>query len=282
MVNVPELVEAARANPRIVRGFKCHGESGGFSHWGLEVLSKAAEAGQETGLPLYMHTGELFPVNDAARPEAASVIPTALSKLKGGDIMAHIYSCMPDGIMGAGNRVPDVVFAAREKGVLFDLGHGINFSFRIARQMMEAGILADTIGSDVHGDFCSFHDYSILDYSLLGGLNKLLALGMPMQHAIGALTATPARILRDDSIGRLAPGCRANITVLEKLDGPWTYRDAEGENLTVQSRLVPQLVFVDGEEIVPDCGLLADVLDAAERPRGMTRRPVQGRARARV
>src|SRR5207244_13439230 len=103
-----------------------------------------------------------------------------------------------------------------------DLGHGINFSFRIARQMMESGIFADTIGSDVHGDFNSYHDFSILDYSLVGGLNKLLALGMPLEHAIGALTATPARILRADSIGRLAVGCRANITVLDKLDGRWT------------------------------------------------------------
>jgi dihydroorotase len=193
--------------------------------------------------------------------------------------MAHIYSCMPDGIMGRADRIPDVVFAARERGILFDLGHGINFSFGIARKMMEAGILPDTIGSDVHGDFTAYHDFSILDYSLVGGLNKLLTLGVPIEHAIGALTATPARILRDESIGRLAVGCRANITVLGNMRGRWVYRDAEGETLTTDSRLVPKLVLIDGDEVVPDCGLLADVLDAAARPVGITR-PVPDRMHA--
>lgn len=271
MVDVGELVAVARANPRLVRGIKCHCESGALSHWGTEVLKLAAEAGREADIPLYVHTGHLFPINAANRPEPAGVASQVLPLLRAGDVMAHVYSCMPDGIMGKGSAVPEWIAEAQARGVLFDLGHGMNFSYRIARAMMAKGIYPDTLGSDVHADFNAYHDFSILDYSLVGGLNKLLALGMPLDRAIAGLTSTPARVLRDASIGHLGVGARANVTVLSTLEGPWTYVDAEGACLDVEERLVPEWVVIDGQPLRPDCGLLSDVLPPEARPRGVTR-----------
>jgi dihydroorotase len=173
--------------------------------------------------------------------------------------------------MSIGEDVPPWLFEAKAAGVLFDLGHGVNFSFRIARKMMEKGIFPDTMGSDVHGDFNAYHDFSILDYSLVGGMNKLLALGMSLADVVRALTATPAKILADPSIGHLGPGARANITVLRPAHGEWTFLDSRRERLTVRERLLPDLLVLDGEVVVPDCALLADVMTPAERPRGITR-----------
>ncbi|MBI3515997.1 MAG: amidohydrolase family protein [Proteobacteria bacterium] len=271
MVRVDELVGLAAAHPRVVRGFKCHGESGALSHWDLAVFLKAVEAGKRAGLPLYVHTGELFPVDETHRPSPEAVLPKVLPHLKPGDMLAHVYSSMPDGVVGRGNRVPDVVRAARDQGVLFDLGHGVNLSFRIARMMMDAGIYPDTIGSDVHGDFNSYHDLSILDYSLAGAVNKLLALGMSLGDVIARVTAAPARFLGDATIGALTPGNPADLTVLERVDGDWTFRDSEGERIAVTARWVPRLVIKDGDVIVPDCGLLSDLLPADGRPLGVTR-----------
>jgi dihydroorotase len=123
----------------------------------------------------------------------------------------------------------------------------------------------------VHADFGSYHDFSILNYSLLGGLNKLVALGMPLVEAIRALTATPARTLRDSSIGHLGVGARANITVLRDVPGNWTFTDTWKQELTVSSRLLPELVVMDGDPIIPDCMLLSDLMAPHERPRGITR-----------
>ncbi len=271
MVDVDGLVQLAADHPRVVRGIKCHGESGSLSHWDTAVLERAAEAGRRARLPLYMHTGELFPVDEARRPDPDTLLTRILPLLKAGDIMAHVYSCMPDGIMGSGDQVPGWLHEAKQAGILFDLGHGVNFSFRIARRMMAAGIFPDTLGSDVHGDFSRFHDFSILDYSLIGGLNKLVALGMPLPLAIKALTQTPAKVLGDRGIGHLGAGARANVTVLRTVPGAWSFRDAEGERLHVEQRLLPALVVLDGEVITPDCGLLADVMSPMERPRGITR-----------
>jgi dihydroorotase len=271
MVNEESLLRIAAEHPHIVRGIKCHWESGGLSHWGPEVFKKAAAAGRAAGLPLYVHTGELFPVDEANRPAPSAVMSRVVGLLKPGDMLAHVYSCMPDGIMSIGEDVPGWLFEAKAAGALFDLGHGVNLSFRIARKMMEKGIFPDTTGSDVHGDFNAYHDYSILDYSLAGGMNKLLALGMNLTDVVRALTATPAKVLADPSIGHLGPGARANVTVLRPVEGAWTFLDSRRESLSVRERLLPDLVVIDGEVIVPDCGLLADVMAPSERPRGITR-----------
>jgi len=271
MVDCDSLYRIAQEHPHLVRGIKCHWESGSLSHWGPEVLKKAAEAGRTAGLPLYVHTGELFPVDEANRPTPSAVMGQVVPHLKAGDVLAHIYSSMPDGIMSVGEDVPDWLFDAKAKGVLFDLGHGINFSFRIARKMMDRGILPDSIGSDVHGDFTSNHDFSILDYSLVGGLNKLIGLGMSLNDCIRALTATPSKVLNDPSIGHLGAGARANVTVLRQLEGDWSFVDCRGERLAVRERLLPDIVVMDGDVITPDCGLLSDVMSPQERPRGITR-----------
>jgi dihydroorotase len=271
LARVDELVELVAANPRLIKGIKCHGESGAMSHWETKVLNAAAEAGRAADIPLYVHTGELFPVVEARRPIPETVLPTVLPLLKPGDMIAHIYSCMPDGVVGKSSGVPEAVLEARSRGIFFDLGHGVNLSFRIARMMMEAGILPDTLGSDVHGDFTRYHDFSTLNYSLLGGINKMIALGMSLVDAIACVTANTARFLRDSTIGALSVGNPADITVLETLDGAWSYVDAEGDRIVANSRLVPRLVFKDGEEIRPDCGLLSDLLPGEIRPFGISR-----------
>ena len=71
MMRIEAIAEVAAAYPHLVKGIKSHGESGGLSHWGLDVLKMAVEAGEAAGLPLYVHTGELFPVDEANRPEPA-------------------------------------------------------------------------------------------------------------------------------------------------------------------------------------------------------------------
>src|SRR3954469_6862797 len=52
MVDCASLVRVAQEHPHLVRGIKCHWESGSLSHWGPEVLKKAAEAGRAARLPL--------------------------------------------------------------------------------------------------------------------------------------------------------------------------------------------------------------------------------------
>jgi len=259
-----EAIEAALADfPGLVKGIKSHGESGGYSHWETEVLEMAVEAGNRTGLPLYVHTGELFPVDENNRPQPELVMESVFPLLRPGDTVAHVYSCMPDGIMGPGDAVPKSVIDALARGIHFDIGYGLNFSYRIARAMMEAGVLPNTIGSDVHADFNAYHDDSKLDYSLCGAMTRLVALGMPLADVIRRTTLNPAKILgEEDDIGTLAVGSRADITGLDAVAGRWDMPDAEGEILTVNERFVPALVIREGKSIVPNRRLLRDVWES--------------------
>jgi dihydroorotase len=260
MMRVDAIVEAQAAYPELVKGIKSHGESGGFSFWQTEVLEMAVAAGDMTGLPLYIHTGELFPVNEPNRPAPEALMEHVLPLLRVGDTVAHVYSCMPDGIMGPGDAVPGVVLDAYHRGVHFDIGFGVNFSYRIARKMMAAGLLPNTIGSDVHADFNAYHDDTKLDYSMCGAMTRLWALGLSLTDVIERVTINPARILgEEDEIGTLGVGSRADITVLDPVSGAWDLADAEGEMLSVNERLVPALVYREGREFVPNGRLLRDI-----------------------
>ena len=260
MVDIDELVRLAAQHPHLIRGFKCHGESGAISHWGTEVLEAAVQAAERAGLPLYCHTGELFPVVEANRPVAEQVLPKVVPVLRAGDTLAHVYSSMPDGIMGAGDAVPDIVTRALDKGLHFDIGYGVNFSFDIARRMMTAGVLPNTISSDIHGDFASYHDDSKLDYSLCGAMTRMLALGMPLAEVIRRVTVNPAAVLRDPDIGSLAVGTRADITILDRVEADWLLRDGRGQGLLATERLIPRLVVRAGAVIEPTLRYLPDIL----------------------
>ena len=260
IMRIEAIAEVAAAYPDLVKGIKSHGESGGLSHWGLDVLKMAVEAGAETGLPLYVHTGELFPVDEANRPDPAGVLEQVVPVLNPGTTLAHVYSTMPDGIMGTGGAVPRAVHEALENGIHFDIGHGVNFSFDIARRMMADGVLPNTISSDVHSDFHAYHDDSRLDYSLCGAMSKLWALGMDIADVVKRATLNPALILGEaDEIGTLAPGSRADILILDLAEGRWVLTDSMGEELVVDRRLVPETVFREGREIAPNRRLLRDV-----------------------
>lgn len=260
MMRIEAIAEAAAAYPDLVKGIKSHGESGGLSHWGLEVLRMAVEAGEETGLPLYVHTGELFPVDEGNRPDPAGVLEQVVPVLNPGTTLAHVYSTMPDGIMGPGGEVPRIVHEALDRGIHFDIGHGVNFSFDIARRMMAEGVLPNTISSDVHSDFHAYHDDSRLDYSLCGAMSKLWALGMDLAEVVRRATLNPALILGEaDEIGTLAPGSRADIAILDLAEGRWALTDSMGEELVVDRRLVPETVIREGKEITPNRRLLRDV-----------------------
>jgi dihydroorotase len=265
-VDVDMLARFAREFPEMIKGVKTHLESGGMSKWGTRMAEQAFQAAEATGLPLYMHTGQLWPVVEASRPDPEDVRSQVLRLIRPGDLLAHCYSAKDDGLLGPHEQPSRELIAAVERGVHLDLGHGVNFSFSTARRMMAAQLAPYTISTDVHGDFYTHDNDSTLDYSMLGAMSKLLALGFDLGYVVRASTLHPARVLRmQDEIGTLAEGSRADVSVLDLVLEPWDFRDCEGEVLTAQQRLVPRLVVRQGQTIKPNKRLLRDVCRPEER-----------------
>jgi dihydroorotase len=247
MVHVDSLVRIAAEHPQIVRGIKCHGRAAACPTGDRPCLKKRRKPDVT---PIFRFTCTRVSFSRSMRRTGRNrqrVMSQVVQYLKPGDVLAHVYSRRPDGIMSSLRTCRGWLFEAKAAGVLFDLGHGVN-------------LIQDCAQDDGKWNLPGHHRLlrawrfqllprlQHLDYSLLGGMNKLLGLGMSLTDVVRALTATPAEVLADPSIGHLGPGARANITALRPLEGEWTLFDSSRERLIVHERL-PDLVVMDGEVI---------------------------------
>jgi dihydroorotase len=257
----PEAIERMHAaHPDLVKGIKTYAESGGWSKGWQPFLTKALDAAGRTGLPLYIHTGELLGVDEAHRPDPDSIMPEVLAAARPGDILGHCYSGMPDGILGRHRQPPPELYDAVERGVRLDVGHGLNFCFDTARRMMDGGLLPWTISSDAHGELRGVHEIQSCTWSLVGTISKLVALGMSLGDCVLRATQRPAALLgMDHEIGTLAVGSRADLTLLREVPGEWTFTDGCGGSLTTDRRHLPELVVRAGVPHRPSQALMRDV-----------------------
>jgi dihydroorotase len=199
------------------------------------ALEAARKAADELELPLMVH------VIDMPRP-----ITWLLPALSAGDIVTHCYHGNEGGILDAQGRVFPEVFQARERGVVFDVGHGIgSFAWRVARAALEQDFPPTTISSDVHA-----HNLEGPVFDQATTLSKLLHLGMPEADVVRATTSAAATaIRREDRLGSLSPGREADITVFELVDEPTRLTDGAYESLVAEQSLVPRWVVRRGQPI---------------------------------
>ena len=113
------------------------------------------------------------------------------------------------------------MWKARERGVLFDLGHGGgSFWFRNAVPALREGFPPDSISTDLH-----MGSVNAAVLNTLHTASKCLAMGMPLQEVIYRTTVTPARAIRRPELGTLSEGAEADVAVLRLLPGPASYID---------------------------------------------------------
>ncbi len=271
-VDVAATIAAARANADIVRGIKAHAEIGGASRWGLEVIKLGQRIARGAGVPLYIHLGQLWPVAEAASIDADEVVRALLPIMRPGDVLAHPFTRHPGGFISAeSGEVHPLVWAALERGVTVDVGHGSHFSFAMARKVLAAGIRPTTLGADMHGYNVRVPDaadgaeraanpfFGVAPFSLTHAMTELLTLGIPLPEVVATVTSNPAKMLGlADSIGALRPGREADISVLDILRGRFELRDNGGERVTAPEMIVPCFALRAGER----CGLDSPLVPA--------------------
>lgn len=239
-------VQCAREHADVVVGVKVRL---GYQMVGQDpepALRAARKAADRLGLPLMVH------VIDLPRP-----LPWLLPHLGEGDVVTHCFHGSEGGsLLDERGRVHREALAARERGVLFDVGHGIgSFAFRVARAALGQGFPPDTISSDVHA-----HNVDGPVFDQATTVSKLLHLGVPLADVVRMTTAAPAAALRrGGELGSLEPGREADVTVLELVRGDRTLVDGEEASETAAAWLEPRWVVRAGEPI--------DLL-AAERETG--------------
>jgi dihydroorotase len=228
-----QAIARARENPDLIVGIKVRL---GYQMVGNDpgpALRLAREAADALGLPLMVHVIDIRPSLDWLLPY-----------LSRGDVVTHCFHGNEGGILDERGRVLPAAVRARERGVLFDVGHGAgSFAYRVARAALAQGFPPDTISSDLHA-----HNVDGPVFDQAATLSKLLHLGMPLADVIRATTATPATaVRREDRIGGLAAGRTADISVFELRDGRWALPDAAGATEVVEQLLIPRMVIRAGE-----------------------------------
>src|SRR5204862_6479148 len=119
--------------------------------------------------------------------------------------------------LDASGRVLPQVRAARQRGVLFDFGNGLNehWSWDVAQRGLEQGFAPDTISSDLN---LPGRTAQVLD--LPNVLSKFLLLGMPLDEVIARVPSRAAQVLTAlNAYGTLRVGATADRRALELTDG---------------------------------------------------------------
>jgi dihydroorotase len=231
LLDINECVRVARENADLVVGVKVRVGRSASGSSGLSPLDMALEVAEAVGLPLMAHL-------DHPPPSRLDV----LSRLRPGDILTHCFRPFPNAPSGPNGGVRPEVMAARERGVIFDVGHGFgSCGFATSRAMLAAGFLPDVISSDVH--VLSINGPA---FDLLQTLAKFHALGMSLQHVVACASVNAARAIRRPELGSLKVGALGDASVFEVIDEPTRYTDVTGEIITGDKRFAARGLVLDG------------------------------------
>ena len=165
-----------------------------------------------------------------------------LQKMQPGDIHTHVYA-QQFPILNERDEPADFMFEAREKGIIFDLGHGAgSFWFRLAIPAYAGGFGPDSISTDLH-----IGNVNGVVHDMLNTMSKLLCMGMSLQEVIYRSTVTPAREIGHPELGTLSVGAEADVAVLRVDQGDFGYVDCGGARMNGKQMLGCEMTIRAGD-----------------------------------
>jgi dihydroorotase len=201
-------------------------------HWPWAAVDRALEASDICKKPLMV---DFWP-----RPERT--YPELLRKMQPGDIHTHVYA-QQFPVLDEHNKPQDFMFEARERGIIFDLGHGAgSFWFRQGIPALAGGFGPDSISTDLH-----IGNVNGPVFDMITTMSKFLSMGMPLDELIYRSTVTPAREIGHPELGTLSEGAEADIAVLRLDEGQFGYWDCGKAKYIGSKKLTAQLTVRAGE-----------------------------------
>jgi dihydroorotase len=208
------------------------------AHWqqpNFISVQKAVEAGNRNHLPVMVDFGWF---DNKSYKEMVETI------LRPGDISTHVFR-MPAPLLGPDGKPAPYMLDARQRGIRFDVGHGGgSFTFALAEPMVKGGFFPDSISTDLHVGSATG-----VMLSLPNVMNKILALGVPLNEVIRESTTNPATEIGHSELGQLSVGSVADITVLRVDRGTFGYADLAGGKVEGTQRIVPEMTIRAGKVV---------------------------------
>lgn len=191
------VVRTMAEHPGLAVGVKVRASANVGGRFTTRALAAARRAADRAAAPLMVHLG----------PKPAS-IDTIVRTLGAGDILTHCFTGFAGNTLIENGRIRPSVRRARERGVLFDVGHGVSgFDPAIARAAIEQDFPPDTISTDLH----AYSTRAAVDLPTVIG--RIVAAGMPWADALQAATRTPALAVGLDGAGILSFDSPCDVVV---------------------------------------------------------------------
>lgn len=224
---IPEVVGVKTAHYHVGKPFD-------KEHPAWASVDAAVKAGELSGKPVMADVQPYLP----GRPYEELI----LERLRPGDIHTHVYA-QQFHILDENNKIQQFMIQARNRGTVFDLGHGAgSFWFRNAIPAYEQGFYPDTLSTDLY-----LHNVNGPVYGLLNVMSKYLSIGMPLEEALYRTTARPAEVLGHPELGKLEVGMDADIAVLELKEGKFGFADSGNARMDGNYMLECLLTVRNGE-----------------------------------
>jgi len=222
LMSPDDAVAIANEHRDTIVGIKVRvGRNAGGSS-GVAPLDIALQVAEELGLPLMAHSDEPPPSYE-----------DVLDRLRPGDVLTHCFRPFPNSPVTGQGAIKPAVLEARQRGILFDVGHGMgSFAFKTARAMLAAGFMPDTISSDLH---ILNLEGPVFDQATT--LAKFLNLGTPLLDVVRATTVNAAAAIRRPELGTLRPGSMGDATIFSISEGRFPLVDSVGEQLIGSKKL---------------------------------------------
>lgn len=239
-VRIEDTVAVIERNRDVIVGVKARLGHAPAGNNVLKAADAALEAANEVGLPVMFHV--------SGGADLRAIAP----RMRAGDIMTHTFTAADDGqglLFDEGGRILPELRDARERGVVFDIGHGCgSFAWPIVRKAMAQGFEPTTISTDLHR-LCITGPA----FDMVTTMAKMLHVGWSIGRAIEATTVLAARAIRREAeIGSLTPGRVANVAVFRLEDREIGLVDAFGTRESGAQRLTPVLTVNRGSIVRPE------------------------------
>ena len=244
-IDLESTLKVAREHKGLIKGIKARMVSPALEIFGMEMPRLAKRAARESGVPLMVHIG------DTTKRYDPNVIRELLPLLEPGDIVTHLFTANPGGVLDTNGKLVPEAKELAARGVWLDTAHGrMNFGFNVGRRVLDQGLTPHCISTDltIPGRANTVH-------SMVEIMARFLGMGFTLEQVIAMSTVNPARAIGEVTrLGSLAVGRQADISVLEVRDGRWVVYDTLRDSMKIDKTVVPVLTVKRGRVFEPEWG----------------------------
>ena len=237
-IDLDNTIRVVSENRGVITGIKARMVSPALEIMGMEMPRLAKRAAKEAGVKLMVHIG------DTEKRYDPNVIRELLPILEEGDIVTHLFTANPGGVLDEkGELVPEAK-EAKDRGVWLDTAHGrSNFSFDVGQRVLDQDLIPHCISTDLTlpGRVRTVH-------SMTEMMTRFLAMEFTMDQVVAMSTINPANAIGEGGrLGTLEVGRQADISVLGIEEGDWVVHDVVGGSKRTEKAVVPVLTVKKGQ-----------------------------------